>query len=153
MKQGSFQTAQLIAAGVKVTSSIGTTTLETGGWSDLQAVCTIVTTSGTIASFGCWLEGTIDGDNWFPLPFDVVIQQRSGVTLTNFTQLGTNASPSVNTSGFYPMMLANMAGSVTASACTVGYRYNNLPQQVRAAYTLVTAAGGLNFVIDAMVTS
>lgn len=149
---GNFQSAQLVAAGLKLTSSIGTTTLDTGGYSALQAVCTVVTTSGTIASFGAWLEGTIDGDNWFPVPFDVVIQQRSGVTVTNWTQLGTNASPSVTTAGLFSIMLANMAAATTASACTVGYKVGGLPQKVRGSYAIVTAAGAINFLIDAMVT-
>lgn len=150
---GTFQSAQLVSSGLKLTSSIGTTTLDTGGWGALQAVCTVITSSGTVASFGAWIEGTIDGDNWFPIPFDSVIQQRSGVTVTNWTALGTNASPTVTTAGLPIIMLANMAAATTGSACTIGVRRGALPQRVRAAYTIVPGSGAINFVIDAMVTT
>lgn len=147
---GTFSTAQLVPAGTRTTGSVGTVTLATAGWGALQAVCTIVTTSGTIASFGCWIEGTNDGDNWFPIPFDMVIQQRSGI-LTNFSILGGVSGST--TLGLAPIFLANIATAATGSACTVGYKYGNLPQTVRAAYIITSAAGGLNFMIDAMVTT
>lgn len=151
-KLGTFQTAQLVPAAVNTTHGTSTTVCETGGWDNLQAVCTIITTSGTIASFGCWLEGSIDAQSWFPMPFDIVIQQRSG-NLTNFAQLGTNAVTGVTTAGLLPLMLTNIAASTTGSACTVGYRFSNLPPVVRAAWNLTTNNGGLSFLIDVMVSS
>jgi hypothetical protein len=151
---GPYASSQLVAAGLKLTSGVSSP-MNTAGWPSLTAVVTMVTSSGTVASFGAWLEGSNDGNNWFPVPMDIVLQARpTGSTGTNWVPFGSGGVASVNsTTGFFPIMLVNQAANVTSSQCWVGMKRGGLPSNVRANYAVMTVDGALNFFIDATVSS
>src|SRR5262245_51001947 len=104
MSLGQWQYVNLVPAGVKTTSSVGNILLDVQGYGDLQAIVTLVTTSGTIASAAVWLEGTLDnGENWFPLALDQVIQA-DGTNASGFIQFGAAGAVGATTAGFYPIL-------------------------------------------------
>lgn len=151
MGVGVKDTADLVSAGLKLTSSQGTVALNSFGFKSLHAVVTLITTSGTIAGASVWLEGSIDGENWWPMPLDNVIQA-GAAALTNWQQLGTNAVVGVTTAGLSPIMLLNTAATITASNTVVGLKTGGLPSWVRAAYHINSVNGALNFMLRATVT-
>ena len=152
---GATQYADLVAAGVKNTSSLGTTYLQAAGFKTLSAVMTVITSSGTFASAAAWLEGSLDGENWWPMPLDNVIQGAASNS-TAFIQIGSAGATGTTTAGFNPILLysfGSAAGVATASDSHVGLKYSGLPNYVRAAYVVVPGIGGLNFMIRAQVTT
>lgn len=153
MGLGMLQYVDLVPAGLKTTSSNGTAYLAARGYETLQAVCTVITTSGTIASAAAWLEGSLDGENWAPLPLESVIQA-APLNSTAWSQIGAGGVAATNTTvGFYPILLLSAATAVTASGVTVGFRENGLPEWIRASYIINTNNGALNFMIRAFVST